>query len=177
MQISGFTVQVSTVCMSYNDLSCCTEQGNTGHRRKQLHRHSVFACLELFQDTQVTQTAALIDPDSRSCVSAKLPWLQLYCISPLGGLKSIISCPRCWQTAGSSISVCRSFVCFWPAKNPADRADGPTLCRFFVSSANPQLLSLYQWLASRLPLEKFFRPETWKCVRSTDLCRDYKNYR
>jgi len=51
---------------------------------------------------QVTQTATLIDPDNRSCVSAKWLWLQLYCISPLGAC--------CWQAAGSSSSVCRSFV-------------------------------------------------------------------
>jgi hypothetical protein len=34
---------------------------------------SVFACVEVFQDMQVTQTATRIDPDRRSCVSAK--WL------------------------------------------------------------------------------------------------------
>jgi hypothetical protein len=102
--------------------------GQHRHCRKQLHRHSVFACLEVFRDMQVTQTATVIDPDSRSCVSAKWLWLQLYCISPLGELKSIITCPCYWQAAGSSISVCRLFVCFWPVKNPADRADGPTLC-------------------------------------------------
>jgi len=141
-----------SVCVSYNDLSCCTEQGNTEHRRKQLHRHSVFACIEVFQDMQVTQTATLIEPDSRSRVSAKWLSLKMYCISSLGELKSIISCPCCWQAAGSSSSVCRLVGClFLSFAEPSGSGKTDQLCAargrggtFFFPSANPQLLSLYQ---------------------------------
>jgi hypothetical protein len=139
-----------------------------------------FACLEVFHDMQVTQAATVIDPDSRSCVSVKWLWLQLYTALRLSAhwraLNHAHATGRPQFQAVPGVGHLFVFGLWRTQRTYSMLHVVGAGYFFFVSSANPQLLSLYQWLAPSLAHENS-SGQKYEWQWSSDLCQDYKNYR